>query len=79
MTLARIGSDAGPDFERLAAISRRAENRAVYLAGGARGRADIEKARAAGAAGVLVASALHDGRLSRDDLAALASPPGNAR
>jgi phosphoribosylformimino-5-aminoimidazole carboxamide ribotide isomerase len=69
MTLARIGSSDGPDLERLAMIRQRAGARRVYAAGGVRGAADLEALRRAGAAGVLVASALHDGRLSPTDLA----------
>jgi len=68
MTLARVGSDAGPDRERLEAITERAKTRAVYAAGGLRGKDDLHLLEKAGAAGVLVASALHDGRLGPDDL-----------
>ena len=68
MTLARVGSSDGPDLERLASIKRRAGTRRVYAAGGVRGRVDLETLRGAGAAGVLVASALHDGRLTPADL-----------
>jgi phosphoribosylformimino-5-aminoimidazole carboxamide ribotide isomerase len=69
MTLARVGSSEGPDLERLAWIKQRAGARRLYAAGGVRGRADLDALRNAGAAGVLVASALHDGRLSPVDLA----------
>jgi phosphoribosylformimino-5-aminoimidazole carboxamide ribotide isomerase len=69
MTLARIGGGAGPDFDRLAAIRRLAGPRDVYAAGGLRDRADLEALQAAGVAGVLAASALHDGRLTAADLA----------
>jgi HisA/HisF family protein len=70
MTLARVGSSDGPDLERLALIKQRAgAARRVYAAGGVRSRADLEALRNAGAAGVLVASALHDGRLTPADLA----------
>ena len=69
MTLARVGSGAGPDLERLAMIKRRAGARRLYAAGGVRGSADLDALRSAGAAGVLVASALHDGRLSPADIA----------
>jgi phosphoribosylformimino-5-aminoimidazole carboxamide ribotide isomerase len=69
MTLARVGSSNGPDLERLASIKQRAGTRRVYAAGGVRGRADLQSLRRAGAAGVLVASALHDGRLTPADLA----------
>jgi phosphoribosylformimino-5-aminoimidazole carboxamide ribotide isomerase len=68
MTLARVGSDAGPDLECLKRIIERAEPRAVYAAGGLRGKDDLRLLREAGAAGVLVASALHDGRLGKSDL-----------
>jgi phosphoribosylformimino-5-aminoimidazole carboxamide ribotide isomerase len=69
MTLARVGSSDGPDLERLAIIRQRAGARRLYAAGGVRDAADLEALRRAGAAGVLVASALHDGRLSPADLA----------
>jgi phosphoribosylformimino-5-aminoimidazole carboxamide ribotide isomerase len=68
MTLARIGGGRGPDFERLAAIRGVAGSRRVYAAGGVRGRRDLDALQAAGAAGALVASALHDGRISSEDL-----------
>jgi phosphoribosylformimino-5-aminoimidazole carboxamide ribotide isomerase len=69
MTLARVGSSDGPDLERLAMIRQRAGERRLYAAGGVRDAADLKALRRAGAAGVLVASALHDGRLSPADLA----------
>jgi phosphoribosylformimino-5-aminoimidazole carboxamide ribotide isomerase len=64
MTLGRVGSGAGPDLDRLAAIRAIAGDRRLYAAGGVRGDADLAALEAAGAAGVLVASALHDGRIS---------------
>ena len=69
MTLARIGGASGPDFSQLAAIRRVAGSREVYAAGGVRDPADLDALQAAGAAGALVASALHDGRISSADLA----------
>jgi phosphoribosylformimino-5-aminoimidazole carboxamide ribotide isomerase len=69
MTLARVGSGAGPDVERLATIKRRAGACRVYAAGGVRDRDDLDALRDTGMAGVLVASALHDGRLTPADLA----------
>ncbi len=68
MTLSRVGSNAGPDVERLANIIGKAGSRKVYAAGGLRGKHDLAVLRQAHAAGVLVASALHDGRLKREDL-----------
>ena len=69
MTLARVGSGDGPDFTRLADILARAGERRVYAAGGVRTVDDLQRLADLGVAGVLVASALHDGRLGRDDLA----------
>jgi len=63
MTLSRVGSGAGPDFAGLSALKRRAPRTAFYAAGGLRGPDDLPALAAAGAAGALVASAIHDGRL----------------
>lgn len=64
MTLARVGSHAGPDFDRLLDIQAKSAGRhAIYAAGGLRGPQDLRLLEKAGMAGVLVASALHDGRL----------------
>ncbi|MDE2371298.1 MAG: nickel transporter [Burkholderiales bacterium] len=65
MTLERVGADAGPDLETLREVQSRAPAAALIGAGGIRDGADLERAAAAGAAGWLVASALHDGRLAR--------------
>lgn len=70
MTLARVGSDAGPDLERVEAVGRLAAGRTVFAAGGLRGPSDLPGSRRAGASGVLVASALHDGRLTAAAIAA---------
>jgi phosphoribosylformimino-5-aminoimidazole carboxamide ribotide isomerase len=70
MTLARVGSGSGPDLERFAAIRSIAEGREIYAAGGVRDGADLSALKAAGAAGALIATALHDGRVGRADLAA---------
>jgi uncharacterized protein related to proFAR isomerase len=69
MNLARVGGYAGPDLERLASVRRRGGDRRIYLAGGLRGPGDLASISRGGAAGILAASALHDGRLSRADLA----------
>jgi phosphoribosyl isomerase A len=72
MTLAQVGAGAGPDLDALAALRARASDRRIYAAGGVRGPGDLRALRAAGIAGALVASALHDGTLSRADAAHLA-------
>lgn len=69
MTLDRVGADAGPDLDRLSATARRLPGRRLFAAGGVRDTADLERLHAAGAAGVLLASALHEGRIGPGDLA----------
>jgi phosphoribosylformimino-5-aminoimidazole carboxamide ribotide isomerase len=71
MTLSRVGSGAGPDIARLAALRQSAGARQLFAAGGVRDAGDIERLAAMGVAGALVASALHDGRLTRAVLAPL--------
>jgi HisA/HisF family protein len=71
MTLARVGSGAGPDLDRLCGIRDAAPGRKVYAAGGVRDTADLVTLKRAGIAGALVASCLHDGRLSGSDIAML--------
>ena len=71
MTLARVGSGAGPDLERLAAIRSIAQSREIYAAGGVRDAADLKALKAAGASGALIATALHERRIVRADLEAI--------
>src|SRR5262249_28667380 len=71
MTLARVGSDTGPDTDRLGAVRAMAGTRAVYAAGGVRHRGDLVTLRDAGIAGALVASALHARRLTGADIEAV--------
>ncbi|MCE7029532.1 HisA/HisF-related TIM barrel protein [Jiella avicenniae] len=72
MTLAKVGSGAGPDVARLAEIVARAGARRVFAAGGVRGPEDLAVLKEMGVAGALVATALHDGRITAEDLAGLA-------
>ncbi len=71
MTLARVGLRSGPDFARLAEVVRLAGGREVLAAGGVRGVEDLKLLRGSGAAGALVATALHDGALGRAELSRL--------
>ncbi len=72
MTLARVGSGEGPDLAAHRRIVARAGDRRVYAAGGVRNRADIEALHAAGASGVLIATALHAGTIKAGDLEEIA-------
>lgn len=71
MTLDRVGSQQGPDFRTLEHWQAEAPDTRFYAAGGVRNRNDLCQLQTAGAAGVLLASALHHGNLSPDDLADL--------
>jgi phosphoribosylformimino-5-aminoimidazole carboxamide ribotide isomerase len=71
MTLARVGSGHGPDVERLHGIKVRAGERRVFAAGGVRGPDDLRALAAAGIAGALVATAIHEGAIGMAML-----PPG---
>lgn len=69
MCLHDVGTGGGPDMARLTRFTRRAGGgRRVHAAGGVRNRADLEALALAGVAGALIASALHSGAISSDDL-----------
>jgi phosphoribosylformimino-5-aminoimidazole carboxamide ribotide isomerase len=69
MTLTRVGSQAGPDLDRLRQIRAKTMGRhRVYAAGGVRGPEDLSLLAQAGIAGVLVASALHAGHIDAKHL-----------
>lgn len=68
MTLARVGAAQGPDLDRVAAVVAVAGRRRVYAAGGVRGAVDLAALRQTGAAGALVATALHIGALTREEI-----------
>ena len=71
MTLARVGSAAGPDFARLEQVKAKAGTRSVIAAGGVRSEADIRALSALGIAAALVATSLHDNTLTPGQLASL--------
>jgi len=71
MTLARVGSAMGPDLVRLLAIKGSAPEKLVYAAGGIRDAIDLAALARAEIAGALVASCLHNGKLSGAQIASL--------
>jgi phosphoribosylformimino-5-aminoimidazole carboxamide ribotide isomerase len=73
MTLAHVGSGAGPDVERLAAVRASAPGHKIYAAGGVRDVNDLIALARAGITGALVATSLHDGRLGRADIERVAA------
>ena len=70
MSLNCVGTGKGPDLERLAQLRRMAHASRLYAAGGVRNVDDLYALADAGVAGVLLASALHDGMINRAALAA---------
>lgn len=72
MTLARVGSGEGPDLTRLQSIISRAGHRKIFAAGGVRDATDLRALRDIGAAGALVATALHAGHINTRDLEEIA-------
>jgi phosphoribosylformimino-5-aminoimidazole carboxamide ribotide isomerase len=69
MNLHRVGSDKGPDLALIVGLAKRVPGCHVYAAGGVRSIEDLHQVKAAGAAGALLASALHDGRIGAAHLA----------
>ncbi|WP_299791644.1 HisA/HisF-related TIM barrel protein [Ramlibacter sp.] len=63
MTLDRVGAASGPDLSTFTRLRELAPDRVWIGAGGVRDARDLRAAAASGAAGWLVASALHDGTL----------------
>jgi phosphoribosylformimino-5-aminoimidazole carboxamide ribotide isomerase len=78
MTLARVGAAAGPDLDLLRAVIARAVDRQVFAAGGVRHAADLRALAASAAAGVLVATALHTGAITADDISDVTRPQDRA-
>jgi phosphoribosylformimino-5-aminoimidazole carboxamide ribotide isomerase len=71
MSLARVGSASGPDTDRLTSIRLRSGNRQVYAAGGVRDASDLALLVQAKIAGALVATSLHNGKLTGAQIARL--------
>ena len=65
LDLARVGSGEGPDVALLAALRARFPEVELLAGGGVRDAADLRALADAGAAGALVATALHSGRRDR--------------
>ncbi len=73
MTLGRVGLGQGPDLARVRRIVDAAgPQRRVFAAGGVRHRDDVAALIDAGAAGALVATALHSGKIKAGDLEEIA-------
>jgi phosphoribosylformimino-5-aminoimidazole carboxamide ribotide isomerase len=71
LDLARVGSGAGPDVGLIAEIHGAFPELELLAGGGVRDVEDLRALDAAGAAGALVATALHRGVIGRRELAGL--------
>jgi phosphoribosylformimino-5-aminoimidazole carboxamide ribotide isomerase len=71
LDLARVGTGAGIDETLVVAVRRNHPSLDLLAGGGVRNRADLARLAASGCDGVLVATALLEGRLRREDLDAL--------
>jgi len=73
LELSRVGSRAGPAFEEASRILSRVSI-PLLVGGGVRGLDDLVRLRDMGVAGALVATSLHDGSLTPEDLKLLRRP-----
>ncbi|MGF1580616.1 MAG: HisA/HisF-related TIM barrel protein [Gemmataceae bacterium] len=69
LDLVQVGTGKGNATEGICSVLARAfPDLQIITGGGIRGRSDVERLRLCGVNGVLIASALHDGRLTPEDL-----------
>jgi phosphoribosylformimino-5-aminoimidazole carboxamide ribotide isomerase len=68
MSLPRVGSNLGPDVERLASYRKQYPQHKLIAAGGIRDSEDLRMLGQIGIQQALVATALHNGRISLDDI-----------
>jgi phosphoribosylformimino-5-aminoimidazole carboxamide ribotide isomerase len=71
LDLGRVGTGAGVDLGLLEALRRRHPAVRLFAGGGVLTRKDLERMEEAGCDGALVASAIHAGRITAEDVAAL--------
>ena len=71
LDLARVGSGAGPDVELVRGLHARLPALELLAGGGVRDVADLRALAAGGAAGALLATALHSGAIGSEQLRAL--------
>ncbi len=62
--LRRVGSGSGPPLDAVAQLSETLPGLEIYAGGGVRDDADLRALESAGATGALVATALHEGRIT---------------
>ena len=68
MTLNRVGSNQGPDLDKLNWFCRQYPHKHFIAAGGIRNTADLQALKQVGVQQALIASALHSGAIRRKDI-----------
>ena len=71
MDLSRVGTDTGPDVDRLRTILDVTDGRAIFAAGGVRSARDLATIAALQAKGAVLATALHTNAITQNEIAAL--------
>ena len=68
MTLSRVGSNSGPDLEKLSGLRHAYPDKQFVAAGGIRNKSDLAELKAAGIRKALLATSLHTGAISSQDI-----------
>lgn len=68
MTLNRVGSNQGPDLDKLNRFCGQYSHKQFVAAGGVRDAADLRGLKQVGVQQALIASALHSGAIKREDI-----------
>lgn len=68
LEMERIGTGGGIDARFLGKIARAAPGMSLIVGGGIKTATELPRLKRAGASGVLLATALHDGTITREDL-----------
>ena len=68
MSLSKVGSQSGPDLEKLKHLKKMSPQTKIYAAGGVRDLGDLNTLKSENIDGALIASAIHNGNLSQSDL-----------
>jgi phosphoribosylformimino-5-aminoimidazole carboxamide ribotide isomerase len=71
LTLNQVGTGDGPDWDLISTANRRFPHLSLIVGGGVRTLQDLEQLAALNVSGVLVATSLHRGWITRKDLQAL--------
>ena len=68
MSLQRVGSDSGPDLERIDSLLEKLRGKQLYAAGGVRNTGDLRLLSDHGVHGALLASSLHNKTITSEHL-----------